>query len=154
MQEIPKRHNRFARVHPSRDRREVPTLLVAIATTLISFLFLRPLFRKLFTVHTAVHAGEVGGFRRMRKRKRLYPEIEGRVVDYATHSYEDGWLHVTLYFKDGTNFSLHFAVNEPSIVPKLIEFGKYVEDQFLNPSTRSACPQYPQAQTRSATVHC
>lgn len=66
----------------------------------------------------------------MRKRKRLYPEIEGRVVDYATHFYEDGWLHVTLYFKDGTNFSLHFSSNEPVVVPRLVEFGKYVDGDY------------------------
>lgn len=53
--------------------------------------------------------------------RRKYPEIRGKLLDYITHSYGDGWLHVILYFADATNFSLHFTVNEPSIVPKLIE---------------------------------
>jgi hypothetical protein len=37
-----------------------------------------------------------------------------------------------LYFTDGTNFSLDFTLNEPAIVPKIIEFGKYIDGDYVN----------------------
>jgi len=46
--------------------------------------------------------------RKDRLRKR-YPEIHGRIVDYVSHSIEDGVLFVNIVFKDKTNFSLRFA---------------------------------------------
>jgi len=70
--------------------------------------------------------------RRKDKLRRKFPEIRGRLLDYVTHSYNGGWLYVTIYFTDGTNFSLDFAVNEPAIVPKLIELGRYVEGDYEN----------------------
>jgi hypothetical protein len=69
--------------------------------------------------------------RKDRLRKK-FPEIHGKLLDYLTHSYDDGWLYVTLYFTDGTNFSLDFTVNEPAVVPKLIEYGKYVDGEYKN----------------------
>ncbi len=51
--------------------------------------------------------------RRIQKRKerlrRRYPEVHGRVVDYVSHSIEDGILFVNVVFKDKTNLSLRFA---------------------------------------------
>jgi hypothetical protein len=64
--------------------------------------------------------------------RRKFPEIHGKLLDYVTHSFDDGWLYVTLHFTDGTNFSLDFTVNEPVMVPKLIEFGKYVKGDYVN----------------------
>jgi hypothetical protein len=46
--------------------------------------------------------------RREKLRKR-YIEVHGRVVDYISHSIEDGVLFFTVAFKDKTNFSLRFA---------------------------------------------
>jgi hypothetical protein len=70
--------------------------------------------------------------KRKDKLRRRFPEIHGKLLDYVTHSYEDGWLYVNLYFTDGTNFSLDFTVNEPAIVPKIIELGKYEEGEYKN----------------------
>jgi hypothetical protein len=42
-------------------------------------------------------------------RFRRYPEIHGKVVDFITHSIEDGTLHFTVRFKDKTDFSLRYA---------------------------------------------
>jgi hypothetical protein len=70
--------------------------------------------------------------KRKDRLRRQFPEIHGKLIDYVTNSYDDGWLYVTLYFTDGTNFSLDFTVNEPAIVPKLIEFGKYVDGNYVN----------------------
>lgn len=51
--------------------------------------------------------------RRIQKRKerlrKRYPEVHGRVVDYITHSIDDGTLFFSVVFKDKTNFSLRFA---------------------------------------------
>jgi hypothetical protein len=51
--------------------------------------------------------------RRIRKRKerlrRRYPEVHGRVVDYISHSIQDGILFFSVVFKDKTNFSLRYA---------------------------------------------
>lgn len=70
--------------------------------------------------------------KRKDKLRKKFPEIHGKLLDYLTHSYENGWLYVTLYFTDGTDFSLDFAVNEPAVVPKLIEYGKYVDGEYKN----------------------
>lgn len=70
--------------------------------------------------------------KRKDRLRRKFPEIHGKLLDYVTHSYDYGWLYVTLHFTDGTNFSLDFTVNEPAILPKLIEFGKYVDGDYVN----------------------
>jgi len=70
--------------------------------------------------------------KRKDKLRRKFPEVHGKLLDYLTHGYDDGWLYVTLYFTDGTNFSLDFTMNEPAIVPKLIEFGRYEDGEFEN----------------------
>jgi hypothetical protein len=70
--------------------------------------------------------------KRKDRLRKQFPEIHGKILDYVTHSYEDNWLYVTLYFTDGTNFSLDFTMNEPSIVPKIIEFGRYEDGEYKN----------------------
>jgi hypothetical protein len=64
---------------------------------------------------------------RKAKLRKKYPEIHGKKLDYITHSYEDndggGWLYVNLYFTDGTNLSMDFSLNNPAIVPRMIEYG-------------------------------
>ena len=40
---------------------------------------------------------------------RRYPGVHGKVVDYISHSIEDGTLCVNVCFKDKTLFSLRFA---------------------------------------------
>src|SRR6266404_5138817 len=41
--------------------------------------------------------------------RRRYPEVHGKVVDFITHSIEDGTLYFSLRFKDKTDFSLRYA---------------------------------------------
>jgi hypothetical protein len=43
--------------------------------------------------------------------RRRYPEIHGKVVDFITHSIEDGTLYFTVRFTDKTDFSLRYACN-------------------------------------------
>ena len=46
---------------------------------------------------------------RREKLRQRYPEVHGKVVDFISHSIEDGTLYVSIRFKDKTNFSLRFA---------------------------------------------
>ena len=41
--------------------------------------------------------------------RRRYPEIHGKVVDFITHSIEDGTLYFSVRFKDKTDFSLRYG---------------------------------------------
>ena len=41
--------------------------------------------------------------------RRRYPEVHGKVVDFITHSIEDGTLYFSVRFKDKTDFSLRYA---------------------------------------------
>ena len=46
---------------------------------------------------------------RLPSRGRRYTEVHGKVVDYISHSIDDGTLCVNVSFKDKTLFSLRFA---------------------------------------------
>jgi hypothetical protein len=41
--------------------------------------------------------------------RKGYPEVHGKVVDFITHSIEDGTLYFSVRFKDKTDFSLRYA---------------------------------------------
>jgi len=41
--------------------------------------------------------------------RRKYPEVHGKVVDFISHSVEDGTLYISVRFKDKTEFSLRYA---------------------------------------------
>jgi hypothetical protein len=40
---------------------------------------------------------------------RRYPGVQGKIVDYISHSIDDGTLCINVCFKDKTLFSLRFA---------------------------------------------
>jgi hypothetical protein len=46
---------------------------------------------------------------RLRSSGRRYPGVQGKVVDYISHSIDDGTLCVNVCFIDKTLFSLRFA---------------------------------------------
>ena len=46
---------------------------------------------------------------RLRSSGRRYPGVQGKVVDYISHSIDDGTLCVNVCFNDKTLFSLRFA---------------------------------------------
>lgn len=46
---------------------------------------------------------------RLRSTGRRYPGVQGKVVDYISHSIDDGTLCVNVCFKDKTLFSLRFV---------------------------------------------
>jgi hypothetical protein len=47
--------------------------------------------------------------KRLDMRRRKYPEVRGKVVDYISHSLDDGVLCMNVCFKDKTLFSFRFA---------------------------------------------
>jgi hypothetical protein len=47
--------------------------------------------------------------RRLDIRRRKYPDVRGKVVDYISHSIDDGIFCVNVCFKDKTLFSFRFA---------------------------------------------
>ena len=47
--------------------------------------------------------------KRLDMRRRKYPEVRGKVVDYLSHSIDDGILCINVCFKDKTLFSFRFA---------------------------------------------
>ena len=46
---------------------------------------------------------------RLKRLRRLYPEVHGRIVDFISPSIQDGTLYFTVRFKDKTDFSLRYA---------------------------------------------
>jgi hypothetical protein len=46
---------------------------------------------------------------RLRYSARQYPGLQGKVLDYVSHSIDDGTLCVNVCFSDKTLFSLRFA---------------------------------------------
>jgi hypothetical protein len=46
---------------------------------------------------------------RSRYTARRYPDLHGKVVDYVSHSIDDGTLCVNVCFNDKTLFSLRFT---------------------------------------------
>ena len=47
--------------------------------------------------------------KRLAMRRKKYSEVRGKVVDYITHSIDDGTLYFCVWFKDKTGFSLRYA---------------------------------------------
>jgi hypothetical protein len=41
--------------------------------------------------------------------RRKYPEVQGKIVDFITHTIDDGTLYFTVRFKDQTSFCLRYA---------------------------------------------
>ncbi|HEV2297658.1 MAG TPA: hypothetical protein VGR72_03980 [Candidatus Acidoferrales bacterium] len=47
--------------------------------------------------------------KRLEKRRKKYPEVRGKVVDYITYWFEEGILYVGIRFRDKSDFSLQFS---------------------------------------------
>ncbi len=60
---------------------------------------------------TAKERREIGK-RSKQREERLrwkYPEVHGKVVDFITHTINDGTLYFTVRFEDKTSFCLRYA---------------------------------------------
>jgi hypothetical protein len=47
--------------------------------------------------------------KRLEMRRKKYQEVRGKVVDYISHSIDDGTLCMSVCFKDKTIFSLRYG---------------------------------------------
>ena len=47
--------------------------------------------------------------KRQEEMRKVYPEVHGKVVDFITHTIDDGTLYFTVRFKDKTSFCLRYA---------------------------------------------
>jgi hypothetical protein len=47
--------------------------------------------------------------RHLKRLRRRYHEVHCKIVDFISHSIEDGTLYFTVRFKDKTDFSLRYA---------------------------------------------
>ena len=65
--------------------------------------------------------------KRHEKLRKRYREIHGKVVDWVSHSFEDGSLYVGIRFKDKTDFSLRFS---PRIVTDGIDLSDMSSGDF------------------------
>lgn len=55
------------------------------------------------------------------KLRSRYREVHGKVVDWITHTVENGSLYVGIRFKDKTDFALCFS---PKIVPDIVDLSE------------------------------
>lgn len=47
--------------------------------------------------------------KRLGLRRKKYPEVRGKLVDYITHFVDNGTVFFTVWFKDKTAFSLRYG---------------------------------------------
>ena len=47
--------------------------------------------------------------KRHERLRRRYREVRGKIVDWVSHTFEDGSLYVSIRFRDKTDFSLQFS---------------------------------------------
>jgi hypothetical protein len=47
--------------------------------------------------------------KRYEQLRKRYPEVHGKVVDFISHTVEDGTLYLSVCLKDKTNFSLRYS---------------------------------------------
>jgi hypothetical protein len=59
---------------------------------------------------------------RVRSSGRRYPGVQGKVVDYISHSIDHGTLCVNVCFKDNTLFSLRFATDIVIVVADMSDW--------------------------------
>jgi hypothetical protein len=71
--------------------------------------------------------------------RQRYPEVHGKVVDFITHSIEDGTLYFTVRFKDKTDFSLRYTCDMFVVGADFCDFktGNFVMiREYMTPTPR------------------
>jgi hypothetical protein len=54
--------------------------------------------------------------------RKKYPEVHGKVVDFISHSVEDGTLYFTVRFTDKTAFSVHYQCDLVAVGAELSDW--------------------------------
>ena len=68
--------------------------------------------------------------------RRKYPEVHGKVVDFITHTIEDGTLYFTVRFTDKTSFCLRYVSDMINVSADLSDWkdGNYnVIREYIKP---------------------
>ena len=65
--------------------------------------------------------------KRHERLRNRYREIHGKIVDWVTHSFNDGSLYVSIRFIDKTDFSLQFS---PKILTDSIDLSDMSTGNF------------------------
>ncbi len=76
---------------------------------------------------------------RAARLRRKYPEVHGKVVDFITHTVDDGTLYFTVRFMDKTSFCLRYACDMFPVSADLSDWsgGNYnVIREYMKPILR------------------
>ena|SRR5580765_4929107 len=75
----------------------------------------------------------------MNMRRKKYAEVRGKVVDYISHSIDDGVLCMNVCFKDKTLFSFRFACDMFIVGADLSDWktgNYYITREYMKPIPR------------------
>jgi len=64
---------------------------------------------------------------REERLRRKFPEVHGKVVDFITHTIDDGTLYFTVRFTDKTSFCLRYACD---IFPVSADFSDWRDGNY------------------------
>jgi hypothetical protein len=70
---------------------------------------------------------ETGSKQREARLRRKYPEVHGKVVDFISHTIDDGTLYFTVRFTDQTSFCVRYACD---MFPVGIELSDWQSGDF------------------------
>jgi hypothetical protein len=76
---------------------------------------------------------------REERLRKKYPEVHGKVVDFITHTIDDGTLYFTVRFTDKTSFCLRYACDMFIVGADLSDwrFGNYnIIREYMKPIPR------------------
>ena len=76
---------------------------------------------------------------REQRLRRKYPEVHGKVVDFLTHTIDDGTLYFTVRFNDQTSFCLRYACDMFAVGADLTDWKTGNDDiirEYMKPIPR------------------
>ena len=76
---------------------------------------------------------------REQRLRRKYPEVHGKVVDFITHTIDDGTLYFTVRFTDQTSFCIRYACDMFAVGAELSDWQSgdfHVIREYMKPVPR------------------
>jgi hypothetical protein len=76
---------------------------------------------------------------REERLRRKYPEVHGKVVDFITHTIDDGTLYFTVRFRDKTSFCLRYACDMFAVGAELSDWRSgdfHILREYMKPIPR------------------
>jgi len=71
--------------------------------------------------------------------RRKYPEVHGKVVDFITHTIDDGTLYFTVRFTDQTSFCVRYACDMFAVGAELSDWQSgdfHIIREYMRPIPR------------------